>query len=97
MSDTLGPEGIVPFVLVFGEYPPTFTTSENKARRTAAHTRAKIANDARIVMTKHMGISWVTRALKHAVLLCTEFPPSPGEQVLVWRGNGEDHLLWTST
>lgn len=67
MNYTLGSEGIVPSVLVFGEYPPAFTTSELEPSRSPAHLRASIANDARIEMSKHMGKAPVARVLKHAV------------------------------
>jgi len=41
MNGTLGPEEIVPSLLVFGEYPTAFTTSENPKSRSLAHLQAK--------------------------------------------------------
>lgn len=87
MNDTLGPEGIVPSVLVFGEYLPVFTTSERPTSRSPGHLRAKIATEARIEMEKHMGKARIARALKHAVPPSADRPLSPGDQVLVWREN----------
>jgi len=85
MNDTLGPEGIVPSLLVFGEYPPAFTTSENPRSRAPAHLRAKMANEARVEMAKHMGKARVARALKHAVPPSADNPLKAGDQVLVWK------------
>ena len=54
MNDTLGPEGLVPTVLVFGEHPHPITAKEIPPPRIVNASRARIAVVARIEMEKHM-------------------------------------------
>lgn len=65
MNDTLGPEGLVPSALVFGEFPKVHTRSEAPDQRASAANQAKIANAARFEMQNHMSSLRVSRALKH--------------------------------
>lgn len=85
MNDTLGPAGVVPSALVFGEYPPVFTRSENPPSRPNLEERAKIASDARKEMERHMAKMRVDRALRHAVPPAADVSFSSNDKVLVWR------------
>ena len=85
MNDTLGPEGIVPSVLVFGEYPQAYSKSETRPNRPTSIERSKIAHTARMEMSKHMAKVRLARALKHAVPTVVDDPLTHGDQVLVWR------------
>ena len=87
MNDTLGPEGIAPSVLVFGQYPPTYTPSETKPKRPQADERAQIVHEARIGMAKHMAKGRVSRALKNKAPPALDSTFNPGDQVFVWREN----------
>ena len=87
MNDTLGPEGIVPSLLVFGEYPQAFTRSEVRPNRPTADKRVKIANDARAEMAKYMAKVKVARVLKHRIPPAADIVLEPGDPVLVWREN----------
>eukprot|EP00171_Calliarthron_tuberculosum_P005792 IDg5792t1 len=82
MNDTLGPEGIVPSSLVFGEYPKVYTTSETPQQRPSIAERAKMLHTARIEMQKHMAKSRIARALKHSVPPAADNHYQPGDQVL---------------
>ena len=63
MNDTLGPEGLVPSALVFGESPKVYTKSETPDERAVPAIRAKLAHTARSQMAKHMAELRVKRAL----------------------------------
>lgn len=43
MNDALGPEGLVPSTLVFGEHPPVCTRSETSSKCPTIDKRALIA------------------------------------------------------
>ena len=45
-NDTLGPDGLVPSALVFGEFPSPIVTSETRHPRATIESRAEIANMA---------------------------------------------------
>ena len=85
MNDTLGPEGLVPTALVFGEYPPVHTKSETPSSRALLASRAEVANTARQEMEKVMAELRFKRALRHATPSSASIVYSPGDQVLVWR------------
>lgn len=87
INDTLGPESLGPSLLVFGEYPQSFTKSEASPGRPPADMRAKIAHQARIEMSKEMSKVRLSRALKYAVPPSTDDLPQVGDKVLVWREN----------
>ena len=85
INDTLGPEGIVPSSLVFGEFPilrslygPIFT------RPTLAEC-ARTALDARRLMSRHLAQAKVTRAQRHNTPPATNATYQTGDLVLVWR------------
>ena len=85
MNNTLGPEGLVPTALVFGEYPPVHTKSETPNPRGVLASRAEISNTARQEMEKIMAEIRVKRALQHATPYSANNVYSPGDQVLLWR------------
>ena len=84
INDTLGPEGIVPLALVFGEYPSILSfIGANLPRPTLAES-VSAAQDARKIMSKHMAQVRVKRALKHRTPKAADCTFSPGDKVLVW-------------
>ena len=87
MNDTLGPEGIVPSALVFGEYPQVFTESEDPLPRATLDERAKMAEEARAEMEEIMAKMRAARALKHATPPAANVTYEPQDIVLVWREN----------
>ena len=68
MIDTLGPEGLVPSALVFGEFPPVIKKSEAPAARLKLRERASVAKSARKEMGKIIAEMRVRRALHHKTL-----------------------------
>ena len=85
MNNTLGPEGVVPSVLVFGESPSLRTLHEAPIPKATLLDRARIANTARKEMEHHMARLRVQRALRHRVPRSTDVIFQPGDKVLVWR------------
>ena len=85
MNDTLGPEGLVPSALVFGEFPPVYTRSETPALRATILERAEIAHTARREMEKHMARLRINRALQRRTPAAADRSYKPGDHVLVWR------------
>ena len=85
MNDPLGPEGIVPSVLVFGEYPKVNTKSETPSKRPTLQERATIAKIARDEMERPMEQLRVARALKHATPSGVNNLYNPGDKGLIWR------------
>ncbi len=67
MNNTLGPEGLVPSSLVFGELPQDHTASEIPKQRDTLGERAAMAHAARTEMQRIMARMRVARGLKHAV------------------------------
>ena len=93
MNDTLGPEGLVPSALVFGEFPPAYTKTEVPKARPSLSLRAEIANTARKEMNEHMAKLRVNRALKHKAASSTDSIFTPGDEVLVWREKIVNHRI----
>ena len=93
MNDTLGPEGLVPTALVFGEYPPIHTKSETPTSRAVLASRAEIGNAARHEMEKIMAELRIKRALQHAAPSSANTVYSPGDQVLLWREKQFDNRI----
>lgn len=93
MNDTLGPEGLVPYPLVFGEFPKVHTKSETPNERAVLASRAKLAHVARTKMEKHMAELRVKRALKHSTPSTSDCAYEPGGQVLVWREKQVDNRI----
>ena len=79
MNDTLGPEGLVPSALVFGEYPKAYTRSETPPPRSTLVERASIAKSARKEMEKHMSEMRIKRALKHRPPAADDRAYQPGD------------------
>lgn len=87
MNDTLGPNGVVPSSLVFGEHPQVFTRSETPPPRATLDERAKIATEARQEMERYMARVRTDRALRHAVPPAADQTYEKDDKVLVWREN----------
>lgn len=93
MNDTLGPEGLVPSALVFGEFPRVFTKSETPSERLTLKERASIAQSARKEMGKIMAEMRVRRGLHHRIPSAADRFYQPGDNVLVWRENIVNHRI----
>lgn len=87
MNNTLGPEGLVPVALVFGEYPSTRVLGEPPAQRLSLESRAKLAEAARNEMQYQMAKLRINRALRHQSPAAAHIAFEPGQNVLVWREN----------
>lgn len=87
MNDKLNPEGLVPSVLLFVEYPQAFTNSERRPISTSSDVRSKIAHESRIEIPKHINKARDARALKHSLPAAVDSPCNAGEQILVCREN----------
>lgn len=85
MNNTLGLEGVVPSMLVFGEFPSLRTLHEAPTPRATLVARAQIANSARKEMEHHMARLRLHRALRHRVPKSADARLQPGDKVLVWR------------
>ena len=85
MNDTLSPEGLVTFALVFGEFARIFTKSETPNERSVLVSRSKVAKTARNEMGKRMAEVRVRRALKNSTPSASSRVYSPGDEVLVCR------------
>ena len=101
MNDTIGAEGIVPTVLVFGEYPPVYIPSEDRRELHTASRISSFAHEARIEVSKLMTASRIARALKHITSMSADETLSPGDKELVWRekihNNRIGELFWDPT
>ena len=85
MNDTLGPEGIVPSSLVFGEFPSLRSFVGPAVPRPTLAERAEAAQEARQLMAKHLAQVRINRALKHNTPVATDRVFQPGDKVLLWR------------
>ena len=85
MTDTLGPEVIVPSALVFGEYPSTKTLSEAADPCASLESRARVATTARKHMEQEMAKLKVQRALRNWIPRATNYVLEVGRLVLPWR------------
>ena len=85
INDTLGPEGIVPSALVFGEFPSIRNFLGPKVPRATLAERAEVALEARKLMSKHMAMTKVRRALTHQMPSAANHTYAPGDKVLVFR------------
>lgn len=83
MNDTLGPEGIVPSDLVFGEYPQIRASGVGRLYCPDLAERAIIAEEARNELSAQMAKIWLECALRHRVPLSVMHTYSPGDIVLV--------------
>lgn len=85
MNDTLGPEGLVPSALIFGEFPRVFNPSESNTTRLTNNERAELDQVARQEMEQQMVSLILKLALHHAVSPSSDRVYEPGYKVLVWR------------
>ena len=84
MNDTLGPEGIVPSALAFGEFPSIRTFYGPPDIRPTLTERAEIAHNARKMMASELARTKVRRALNHDVPKSDGVVHQPGNLVYVW-------------
>ena len=84
MNDTLGPEGIMPSTLVFGEFPSLRAYQGPVIPRPTLAERAQAALSARRYVCQNLAKTRVQRALKHNAPPGTDRTYQPGEKVLVW-------------
>lgn len=85
LNDTIGPDGVVPSALLFGEYPLIRTFDKPRMPNPKLVQRALIAQQARKLMAQNMAKARVTRAIKHNTLPADYAIYQPGDRVLVWR------------
>lgn len=83
-NDTLGPEGLLPLALVFGEYPRTRTDSKPNPVHATVQSRADLATAAWKEIEYKMTKLRVHRAMAHAVPLAAARDYQPGDKFLVW-------------
>jgi len=72
MNDTLGPEGVVPSALVFGEFPSLRTFEGPVIPRPSLAERALAAQEARRYMARHLAEVRIKRALHHQTPSATD-------------------------
>ncbi len=99
MNDTLGPDGIVPTSLVYGEYPAAYTRSEIPDKRPTLEARSEVENSARREMERETARMKIQRALKQSVPSATKTVYEVGETVLVWSERVVDNRIgeWLRT
>ena len=85
MNDTVGPEGLMPSALVFGEYPSVSVPPEPIPPRAITASRVKLMDTARREMTTHMAQVRINSALKHAIPAAANQVYEDNQKVLVWR------------
>lgn len=93
MNNTLGPEGLVPSMLLFGEFPQMKTPSESNVPRATTEERSELAVAARREMEQHMAQLKVTGALTLGTPAAANQSYEPGDQVLVWRERQVEHRI----
>ena len=84
-NDTLGPDGIVPLALVFGEFPTLRTILGPRVPRPTLTERAQVAQRARKLMAQELAAAKIRRSMKHKTPSATNHTYEPGDAVLVWR------------
>jgi len=85
MNNTLGPEGLVPSALVFGEFPSLRMLGEPMNPKATLESRAAVAQSARREMEQQMAQLRIKRGLRHKIPAAADLTYEPGQQVLVWR------------
>ena len=93
MNETLGPQGLVPSLLVLGELPRIYTASETPQNRDTLGERATMVHAARTEIQRIMAKMRVARGLRHSVPLAANRAYDPGDQVLVWREKIVNHRI----
>ena len=84
INNTLGPEGLVPSALIFGEFPQLNIFGEPMDPKSTFETRSRIAIQARKEMEQHMARMKLQRALRHQVPSAADTIFEHGQKVLVW-------------
>ena len=79
MNDTLGPEGLLPSSLVFGELPRVYTASKTPQPRDTLGERATMVHAAHTEMQRIMAKMRVARGLRHSVPLAANRAYDPGD------------------
>ena len=82
-NDTLGPEGVEPSALVFGEFPSLRSFLGPKVPSTILAEQAQAALTTRKVMEESQAKSKLKRAMKHQSPKMQNYTYSPGDKVLV--------------
>ena len=83
INDTLGPEGIVPSALVFGEFPSLLAYQGPVIPRPTLAERAKAALSARRYMSQNLAKTRALRALKYNAPPATDRSYQSGDKVLI--------------
>lgn len=106
MNHTLGPKGIVPSTLIFGEFPTLRSVTSPVLPRPSVAERSEAAQHARRHLADYLARAKFKRALHHNPPPASDITYPTGGKVLVWRekqvenriGNGfvrTRSLLWT--
>lgn len=94
LNDTLGPEGLVPSALVFGDLPRLQLASTSPPQpRPTTDERASLADIARTEMATIMAKLRIQRAFRHQTPPSSDHTYNPGDQVLVWREKQINHRI----
>lgn len=83
MNDTMGPEGLVPSSIVFGEYLKVYKTSLTPISGPATEQRAVMLMTARAETQQKIENYRIQRALRHSVRADADRPYQPSDQVLI--------------
>lgn len=86
MNETLGPGGLVPSALMFGEFTQISVAPEQRPSRSKMAERAEIAHLACREMKSQIAGSKMRCALPHALTPSSDRSYQPGDKVLQWRG-----------
>lgn len=92
MNDTLGVEGLVPSVLIFGEFLKMQSQSRVPEARPTVKRRALTAVTAQQRVEKQMARVRLKRDLQHKTPKLACHVSQPGDKVLVWRKSIVNHL-----
>lgn len=85
MNDTLGPDGLVPSAMVFGDFPQVYIRSELPRQLSVIAEIAQAASIAQQKMKERMAELKLKRAPHNAVPPAFERRSEPVDKVLVWR------------
>lgn len=87
MNDTLVPERLVLYSILFGEYPKFYTPSETLKRIATTEKKSVMLETAREEIKQNMAKSRIQRALWNSIPATADIYYQPGNKVLVWREN----------
>ena len=93
MNDTIGPGGLVPSSLLFGEMPTVRMINEPLIQKSTLSERAQAAMEARKEMAMHMEKMRIKREMTYNVLAAADRIFNPGDKVLVWREKKVEHRI----